>query len=373
MFQEYNFKNVTFIFKTKPFNSLSFYDGSGEYISEISTHDLFDKDYIKNANKEKKTDGFICFDKFTGGNMCHVVFDHLVRAIEANNNPQKTNYFLENSWPWAKIFIEGVIDNFDYLKQGNVYHFSNLTVVKPKGSTKHPNIYYSKKSKDLLVDFIKNKTSNYKNQVTPSKIYLSRKGRGARSIINESDIEKLMSSHGYFIYTPSSDNPIEQLVLFSNADEIISFHGAGLSSLISSAENTRVIELFSSEFEGTQAYQKLSETLNLQYYSYTVPVANGIADIDFIKPLLTKVDNNDEINILRNYSNTLSLKASKDNSIHGLPNKFANIFKETAIHFEDIDLNKSIFFMELAKMIRPDGVSINKKLNDYKGTKNTGK
>lgn len=366
MFHEYNFKNVTFIFKTKPFNSLSFYDDSGEYIDEISTHDLYDKDYIKKSNKEQKKDGLICFDKFTGGNMCHVVFDHLTRALELNNKSQRKNYFLDNSWPWAKLFIEGVLENFDYLKSNNVYHFSNLTVVKPKGSTKHPNIYYSEKSKDILLKFINEETKKYRNQVTPKKIYLSRKGRGARSIINESDIEALMSSYGYFIYNPTSDNPIEQLVLFSNADEVVSFHGAGLSSLISSPEKTKVIELFSSEFEGTQAYKKLSETLNLEYHSYTVPVANGIADIEYIKPLLSEPNEKENIKILNDYVNRISLEISREKSIHGLPNKFANIFKETAIHFENIDINKSIYFMELAKMIRPDGMSINKKLSEYK-------
>lgn len=49
-----------------------------------------------------------------------------------------------------------------------------------------------------------------------------------------------------------------------------------------------------------------------------------------------------------------------------LPGSFADFFRDTALLYETQDLEKAFIFMELAQRIRPDGVVINKKLNEYR-------
>jgi hypothetical protein len=49
-----------------------------------------------------------------------------------------------------------------------------------------------------------------------------------------------------------------------------------------------------------------------------------------------------------------------------LPNQYAELFRDTALMYESIDLEKAIIYMELAHKIRPKGPFIAKKLQEYR-------
>ena len=70
--------------------------------------------------------------------------------------------------------------------------------------------------------------------------YINRK---TRRLKNEMQVQEFLINSGFQILNLEDYNLDEQVMLFSSAKFIIGFHGAGLSNLVFSTENTSVIEI----------------------------------------------------------------------------------------------------------------------------------
>jgi hypothetical protein len=78
-----------------------------------------------------------------------------------------------------------------------------------------------------------------------SRIYISRPKTVGRHIINEDEVMEALTPFGFVAYTLENLSFSDQVRLFSQAEVVVSPHGAGLTNIIF-AENLIVVELFGS-------------------------------------------------------------------------------------------------------------------------------
>jgi len=78
-----------------------------------------------------------------------------------------------------------------------------------------------------------------------SKIYISRPKTVGRYLINEDEVLEALTPFGFVAYTLENLSLSDQVKLFSQAEIVVSAHGAGLTNMIF-AQNLIVIELFGS-------------------------------------------------------------------------------------------------------------------------------
>jgi len=97
-----------------------------------------------------------------------------------------------------------------------------------------------------------------------SKVFISRKdAQGRRPISNEDEIFQLLEQYGFQRYSLAELSLADQIALFHNATDIVSFHGAGLTNIMFCQPHTRIIEIFHNHY--ALEYWFLSKILNLDY------------------------------------------------------------------------------------------------------------
>lgn len=79
------------------------------------------------------------------------------------------------------------------------------------------------------------------------KLYISRSS-STRSYANEKSIEELLTKRGFLILHNENLSFVQQAYLYSQADVIVSPHGAGETNILFAKNNCKLIELFSEEF-----------------------------------------------------------------------------------------------------------------------------
>ncbi len=95
-----------------------------------------------------------------------------------------------------------------------------------------------------------------------SRIYISRPKTAGRRLINEDDVLEALTPLGFVAYTLENLSFSDQVRLFSQAEIVVSPHGAGLTNIIF-AQNLIVIELFGSF--GIPTLFFLAKALGFQY------------------------------------------------------------------------------------------------------------
>ncbi|MEA5580555.1 tetratricopeptide repeat protein [Nodularia harveyana UHCC-0300] len=108
-------------------------------------------------------------------------------------------------------------------------------------------------------------SENVKITKSKKRIYLTRKLAKSRRIINEDEILNLLKFYGFETVTLESMSVVEQALLFSEAEIIISPHGSGLTNLVFCQPGTKVIELFSPNYV-YHCYWWISNLVSLDYY-----------------------------------------------------------------------------------------------------------
>ena len=110
-----------------------------------------------------------------------------------------------------------------------------------------------------------------KNQF-PKRIFISRKDASSRVINNEDEVFALFKKHGFERYNLGKLSFLEQVLLFHNAETIVSTHGSGLTNLIFCNPRTQVIEIFQNQFDST--FWNISHTMGLQHHCVTTQKYN---------------------------------------------------------------------------------------------------
>jgi hypothetical protein len=214
---------------------------------------------------ERRAAGILAFDKFTGGNMCHVVFDHLCLAHEAVSlgfDPGQV-LFLESSWDWAKQIAKSFLGSFSFLRANCVYHFQELyffsNAFREWGF--NPMIQLSPSFASQLQDFCRRHattTSNY-----PKKLYQNRLNARARNMVNEPQLIEALKKKGYRSLDTTHMPWFEQLACFNVADKIVAPHGAGLSNMVACRDQVKIAEI--NVGNNTWTYQTIAKVLNLDF------------------------------------------------------------------------------------------------------------
>jgi len=96
------------------------------------------------------------------------------------------------------------------------------------------------------------------------KVFISRKdAQGRRPISNEDEIFELFAAHGFERYSLAEMSLADQISLFHNATDIVSFHGAGLTNILFCTQKTDIVEIFHNHYD--IAYWALAQLLHLNY------------------------------------------------------------------------------------------------------------
>jgi capsular polysaccharide biosynthesis protein len=98
------------------------------------------------------------------------------------------------------------------------------------------------------------------------RFYLRRAKAGFRQVANESELIPILKSFKFEIQDPQGMPLADQLKLFSNAESVVSIHGAGLANLLFAPSGARVIEFMSPHPAYTNTcYYSLSSALGHRY------------------------------------------------------------------------------------------------------------
>lgn len=135
------------------------------------------------------------------------------------------------------------------------------------------------------------------------KLFISRKNTQFKRIDNQEEVEETFVKFGYEIIYPEEMSFKEQLNIFSKANTIAGVSGSGLTNIIFSNENTKLICIYTKEIE-ISSYSNLAGILNRKCYyldaskennknegKYYYCKSNLIIDIDYLTRFLEKGDN----------------------------------------------------------------------------------
>ncbi|HSW76619.1 MAG TPA: glycosyltransferase family 61 protein [Candidatus Saccharimonadales bacterium] len=119
-----------------------------------------------------------------------------------------------------------------------------------------------------LLQYVKEKLSTAAHHITPTiplhkRVCISRKDTAHRRIINEERVFELFKEQDFHSYELDKMSVAEQILLFENADIIVSPQGSCLTNSIFCTQKTKLIELFQGLNDATFWY--LSQALGLTY------------------------------------------------------------------------------------------------------------
>tara|TARA_B100001250_G_scaffold413151_1_gene446352 strand:- start:587 stop:1675 length:1089 start_codon:yes stop_codon:yes gene_type:complete len=227
---------------------------------QIVNGNIFDNFVVKNGTPKliKEIKGSV-FSLLSGGaaknNYWHWMFDVLPKfgILEKSNFKLKPDYYLLPSLS-QKYQLETLlslriplIKLLDGEKQKHIFCDKFLAV-------DHPNVFNNNPSKSiqnipvwiikwLRKKYIKNNSSHVN---LPEKIFINREEDSVlekRKIINNKEVENLLTEHGFKSLTLSNYDFKKQVELFKNAKFIVGLHGAGFANIIFSNPGTKVLEL----------------------------------------------------------------------------------------------------------------------------------
>lgn len=121
---------------------------------------------------------------------------------------------------------------------------------------------------------------------SPARVYVSRRDAAKRKIANETELEEMLTAHGFTCLT-LSDLPLDaQVHLFANAEIVVAQHGAGLTNILFARPGTRVIELYTRGFMAPSPFWTFAGLAGLDYSLVVCDLAapsrgaRGVANAD---------------------------------------------------------------------------------------------
>lgn len=103
------------------------------------------------------------------------------------------------------------------------------------------------------------------DETADHRIYISRRNATRRRVKNEAEVVETLRYHGFKSYALEELSVADQVTLFSNAEIVVSPHGAGLANIVYS-DSTSIIELFGETKKTT--FYRLAALLDHDYHSF---------------------------------------------------------------------------------------------------------
>lgn len=272
----YKLQNATIAYDTAEFVVL---DHAGNPVIDLCSshyqHIYFThmfKDYLfnKQINNDVKSpavnleNALMIQDLIRQPNFCHWLLDQLPRLRHLEDSQRIIMYKLA---PFMKNMLDimGIDPNRVYeLQERAVVCVKNLSIESSMARDfSHP-IQHGNKE---LIDFVKQSLSaqldESKNEKKKSRIYLSRNKYEGRRISNEADLLSILEKYDFHTVYPEELSVGEQISLFTDADVIVSPHGASLANIIF-CKNVTLVEIFNQNY-GTPTFYLIAKLLGFQY------------------------------------------------------------------------------------------------------------
>jgi hypothetical protein len=105
------------------------------------------------------------------------------------------------------------------------------------------------------------------------RLYITRRSAERRRVLNEADLEPILSEHGFEIIEAEHLSFREQVYLFNQAEAIIGPHGAGLANVLFAPVGCKLLELFDPHHMNVM-YYALADALGQEYWYIVGEAAN---------------------------------------------------------------------------------------------------
>jgi capsular polysaccharide biosynthesis protein len=201
----------------------------------------------------------VCSDEYTY-NYFHCVLDVLPRIIHLRNKNQLHFLLLP-----AHLLDSGYVS--ESLKMLNISNFQFLNKKKHcfivSANYFKQYIFTGNYYPDLLIQFRSLLSSSTSQKIFPY-IYISRDNAGSRNVINERELQRILTKFGFTTIYAEKLSLYQQINIFKNCKILISPHGAGLTNMIHMKEGAMVLE-FRIKHNQNNCYYRLSNALKLPY------------------------------------------------------------------------------------------------------------
>lgn len=165
--------------------------------------------------------------------------------------------------------LAGLTHRVQFLNNG-IYQFDALYIPSALSPPSHPSSFSVNWVRDKLLKETLHQTPSAKR-----RIYVSRRDAPIRFTTNEAELLILLKEYNFDCVVLSEMTVADQIETFSNAEFVISNHGAGLTNLVFCKAGTVAIELFVQGWF-TNAFYHIALLRNLQYGFMVCPrVGNG--------------------------------------------------------------------------------------------------
>jgi len=234
------------------------------------------------------------------GNFAHWLVDGLSRMIlleDRASEPVRIDNFLipENQLSMRESILELGVSNDQIIELPihTVLEFEHLVCMsRPRG-------YSSNVTPGWLIQGYRKRleSSMHDPKLANKRLYISRKDAGSRKFRNEDALITELEKRGYQSVELSKLSFREKATLFSQATDVIGLSGAGMMSLIFCPPETRIFEIFPSNFI-TYSFATVSAFLEHEHHAYifeneakkiALDPHSGLFDLD-IKDFLNSVD-----------------------------------------------------------------------------------
>lgn len=174
---------------------------------------------------------------------------------------KKEEFFLSSLSPFK-------IGKIYFLKSGKYYRTPSVTVPSHTSITGEYNDELVNKLRWFYLDYFKPRESSSFGE----RIYVTRKNAKKRKIINEEEVINLLRKFEFEVVDFEEYNFVDQISIASNANVIVSIHGAGLTNIFFMPSDGYVLELIHKEMK-VLCYYFLADALKLNYlYQKCEPV-----------------------------------------------------------------------------------------------------
>jgi len=194
---------------------------------------------------------------------------HLIKSLFPENNKRKY-YIPEYTQDYQKetLRIQG-IDEADVISSENSKYISTKCCY----ATSHPNP--KNNVPKWIISFLRKSFLKNMSKKQNKRIYISRDDSvNKRNIVNEKELKNRLKKLGFKSYKLSNLDIREQANLFNQARVVVGVHGAGLTNLVFSQANTRVIEILSDNYS-PQMYKNISKKIGARYQSVHCQPVDG--------------------------------------------------------------------------------------------------
>jgi capsular polysaccharide biosynthesis protein len=220
------------------------FDGEGRCLEDLS-HGI--RPFILDGGDTVAGPLAVAGDKYSGTmNVSHFLLDQLTKlAVYKKYLGEIPRFVLPGDHPYyhSVLSIAGLTERALIPQQGRFSIRSDRLLI---ASTIGPDLMHpAHLGAGWALDFLREvlPTGPPEGGRADRKIFISRADARARRILNQAEVEAIVSHRGYDIVVPGEMTAREQIRVFGEASHVIGVHGAGLTNVLFCAPGARVLEI----------------------------------------------------------------------------------------------------------------------------------